>query len=122
MLFRSRFFIDSHQKKFIISNDEHDFPLVFCPEEKIQDLLIFLGDLDKTFKKFGIGIDRISFEYGGGWRIKLENHQIVRISEEIDTNLYKKLTILFDYMFENNLNPSIIDMRNRSGAALTYAK
>ena len=74
--------------------------------------------INKASKK----IILISFEYGVGWMITTDRHQKIRFSEKFSGNQISDFEILYTYLLENEKNPSIIDMRNKSGAALRYDK
>ena len=54
--------------------------------------------------------------------ITTDRYQKIRFSEKFSENKISDFEILYTYLLENNKNPSIIDMRNKSGAALTYDK
>ena len=78
--------------------------------------------IDITVNKAARKITSISFEYGVGWLITTDRYQKIRFSEKLSENKISDFEILYTYLLENNKNPSIIDMRNKSGAALRYDK
>ena len=81
------------------------------------------GSSDKKLIDFAQKeITLISFEYGVGWLITTDGYQKIRFSEKLSENKISDFEILYTYLLENNKNPSIIDMRNKSGAALRYDK
>ena len=47
---------------------------------------------------------------------------LAQYSEKLSENKISDFEILYTYLLKNNKNPSIIDMRNKSGAALRYDK
>jgi hypothetical protein len=44
------------------------------------------------------------------------------LGDDLSNDTYQKLSLTLKYMFENNLTPSIIDLRYKAGAALNYGK
>ena len=116
------FFINEDGKKFLIDKSVK-LPNIDCDESKLNDGLILLRLLRPVINKASKRITLISFEYGEGWLITLEDsYQKIRFSEKFTGDKISDFEILYTYLLENNKNPSIIDMRNKSGAALRYDK
>ena len=115
------FFINKDGKKFLIDKSA-TLPNIDCDESKLNDGITLLRLLSPLINKASKEITLISFEYGVGWLITTDRYQIIRFSEKFSENKISDFEILYTYLLENNKNPSIIDMRNKSGAALRYDK
>lgn len=115
------FFINKDGKKFLI-DESATLPNIDCDESKLNDGITLLSLLSPLINKASKEISLISFEYGVGWSITTDGYQKIRFSEKLSENKISDFEILYTYLLENNKNPSIIDMRNKSGAALRYDK
>ena len=115
------FFINKDGKKFLI-DESATLPNIDCDESKLNDGITLLSLLSPLINKASKEISLISFEYGVGWLITIDGYQKIRFSEKLSENKISDFEILYTYLLENNKNPSIIDMRNKSGAALRYDK
>ena len=115
------FFINEYGKKFLI-DESATLPNIDCDESKLNDGITLLRLLSPLINKASKEISLISFEYGVGWSITTDGYQKIRFSEKLSENKISDFEILYTYLLENNKNPSIIDMRNKSGAALRYDK
>ena len=115
------FFINKDGKKFLI-DESATLPNIDCDESKLNDGITLLRLLSPLINKASKEISLISFEYGVGWLITIDGYQKIRFSEKLSENKISDFEILYTYLLENNKNPSIIDMRNKSGAALRYDK
>ena len=115
------FFINEDGKKFLIDKSAI-LPNIVCDESKLNDGITLLRLLSPLINKAARKITSISFEYGVGWLITTDRYQKIRFSEKFSENEISDFEILYIYLLENNKNPSIIDMRNKSGAALRYDK
>ena len=115
------FFINKDGKKFLIDKSAI-LPNIDCDESKLNDGITLLRLLSPLINKASKEISLISFEYGVGWLITTDGYQKIRFSEKLSENKISDFEILYTYLLENNKNPSIIDMRNKSGAALRYDK
>ena len=115
------FFINKDGKKFLIDKNAI-LPNIVCDESKLNDGIKLLRLLSPLINKAAKEITLISFEYGVGWLITTDRYQKIRFSEKFSENEISDFEILYTYLLENNKNPSIIDMRNKSGAALRYDK
>ncbi len=115
------FFINKDGKKFLI-DESATLPNIDCDESKLNDGITLLSLLSPLINKASKEISLISFEYGVGWLITTDGYQKIRFSEKLSENKISDFEILYTYLLENNKNPSIIDMRNKSGAALRYDK
>ena len=115
------FFINEGGKKFLIDKSAI-LPNIDCDENKLNDGITLLRLLSPVINKASKKIILISFEYGVGWMITTDRHQKIRFSEKFSGNQISDFEILYTYLLENEKNPSIIDMRNKSGAALRYDK
>ena len=115
------FFINKDGKKFLI-DESATLPNIDCDESKLNDGITLLRLLSPLINKASKEISLISFEYGVGWLITTDGYQKIRFSEKLSENKISDFEILYTYLLENNKNPSIIDMRNKSGAALRYDK
>ena len=115
------FFINEDGKKFLI-DESATLPNIDCDESKLNDGITLLRLLSPLINKASKEISLISFEYGVGWLITTDGYQKIRFSEKLSESKISDFEILYTYLLENNKNPSIIDMRNKSGAALRYDK
>jgi len=66
-------------------------------------------------------IKKVHYNSAGGWYLLTQNLRI-NFGDDLSDESYKKLLYTLKYMFENNLTPSIIDLRYKAGAALNYGK
>ena len=89
-------------------------------ENKIDELINLFIFLDDEIQKNQILISEINYDFGSGWEITLNNKQKIIFARNMSNQSMERFQILMRYLYANSLNPSIIDMRNKSGAALKY--
>jgi hypothetical protein len=73
-------------------------------------------------RDYNFEIVLVNFQTSEGWYLLTKNNLRINIGSEFSSEVYKKLSLTLKYMFENNLTPSIIDLRYKDGAALNYGK
>ena len=71
---------------------------------------------------FNLTLKSANFEPVMGWYFITNNLLRINLGDDLSDDAYQKLSLTFKYMFENNLTPSIIDLRYKAGAALNYGK
>jgi cell division septal protein FtsQ len=74
------------------------------------------------FNDLSLTIRSVSFQPSVGWYLITTDALRVNLGDDLSNDTYQKLSLTLKYMFENNLTPSIIDLRYKAGAALNYGK
>ena len=88
--------------------------LVFWIKVEKQYITLF-NDLSLTIRSVG-------FQPAVGWYLITSDALRINLGNDLSSNTYQKLSLTLKYLFENNLTPSIIDLRYKAGAALNYGK
>jgi len=73
-------------------------------------------------KRFNqLSIKRIIYTYVAGWEIHTNSFKI-KIGKNITDQKLESLEDTLNYLYENRKIPSMIDLRNKDGVALSYGK
>ena len=114
------FFLAKNKNIFPVDSTSNSLPRFSVPENKIDELINLFIFLDDEIQKNQILISEINYDFGSGWEITLNNKQKIIFARDMSSQSMERFQILMRYLYANSLNPSIIDMRNKSGAALKY--
>ncbi len=91
------------------------------PIESLYSWIEAEDEVTLALDQFNLVIEEVNFNPAGGWHLVTKNLRI-NLGDDLSTQTYQKLSLTLKYMFENNLTPSIIDLRYKAGAALNYGK
>ena len=116
----NEFFLAKNKNIFPVDSTSNSLPRFRVPESKIDELINLFLFIDDKVQKKQIFISEINYDFGSGWEIILNNKQKIIFARNMSTQSMERFQILMRYLYANTLNPSIIDMRNKSGAALKY--
>jgi cell division septal protein FtsQ len=75
-------------------------------------------ELNKSIK---FKVDSINYSYVNGWDVQTDS-TLIRFGKNISDMRLKNFHNTVNYLYENRKIPSIIDMRYKDGAALSYGK
>tara|TARA_Y100000766_G_scaffold23727_1_gene16470 strand:+ start:2278 stop:2913 length:636 start_codon:yes stop_codon:yes gene_type:complete len=121
-IWQKKFYLDANLTKFLYSGEYPDLLHLDIPIELVDKWLQFEDELFSLVKVYNLTLLSVSFSKAEGWYFYTKNNIRINIGSQLTTNLHKKLSLTLKYIFENNLTPSIIDLRYRDGAALNYGK
>ena len=116
----NEFFLSKNKNIFPVDSTSNSLPRFSVPENKIDELINLFIFLEDEIQKNQILISEINYDFGSGWEITLNNKQKIIFARNMSNQSMERFQILMRYLYANSLNPSIIDMRNKSGAALKY--
>jgi len=121
-VWKDKFYLDQKLSKFTYDGGYIDLIRLNMPLEYLaawvnieMQYLTLLNDFNLTLKS-------ANFEPVMGWYLITNNSLRINLGDDLSDDAYQKLSLTFKYMFENNLTPSIIDLRYKAGAALNYGK
>src|SRR5210317_391413 len=119
-ILNNNYFIDQNLKKFRFDETQLDLILVEGP---INDLRLPMNIINFfEIKRFNqLSIKRIIYTYVAGWEIHTNSFKI-KIGKNITDQKLKSLEDTLNYLYENRKIPSMIDLRNKDGVALSYGK
>jgi len=119
-ILNNNYFIDQNLKKFRFDETQLDLILVEGP---INDLRLPMSIINffeiKAFNQ--LIIKRIIYTYVAGWEVHTNSFKI-KIGKNITDQKLKSLEDTLNYLYENRKIPSMIDLRNKDGVALSYGK
>ena len=119
-ILNNNYFIDQNLKKFRFDETQLDLILVEGP---INDLRLPMNIINffeiKAFNQ--LIIKRIIYTYVAGWEVHTNSFKI-KIGKNITDQKLKSLEDTLNYLYENRKIPSMIDLRNKDGVALSYGK
>ena len=121
-VWKDKFYLDQKLSKFTYDGGYLELIRLNMPLEYLAawvnietQYLTLLDDFNHTLKSS-------NFEPVIGWYFITNNSLRINLGDDLSDDTYQKLSLTFKYMFENNLTPSIIDLRYKAGAALNYGK
>jgi len=121
-VWKDKFYLDQNLSKFTYDGGYLELIRLNIPLENLavwvnieMQYLTLLDDFNLTLKS-------ANFEPVMGWYFITNNSLRINLGDDLSDDTYQKLSLTFKYMFENNLTPSIIDLRYKAGAALNYGK
>lgn len=116
----NEFFLAKNKNIFPVDSISNSLPRFRVPENKTDELINLFLFIDDKVQKNQTLISEINYDFGSGWEIILNNGQKIIFARNLTSQSMERFQILMRYLYANRLNPSIIDMRNKSGAALKY--
>ena len=115
------YYLDKNLNIFSSSGKTIDIPSIFAPYDKLADWVFWHASFEIILEDHGLKLKEIRFIYGAGWEIETDG-LVIKIGSTINQDVYEKYQEALNYVFRKNLNPSIMDLRNLNGIALSYAK
>jgi cell division septal protein FtsQ len=92
------------------------------PIEFVHEWLEFEEEIYALTTTYNYKITSISYSDAEGWRFTTKSNLQIKLGSNLSSQSLEKISSTLKYIFENNLTPSIIDLRYRDGAALNYGK
>ena len=121
-IWREKFYLDNNLSKFLYSAEHSELLHLYMPIELVAEWIKVEKQIYEVVEAFHLAISSVSYTKAEGWYFYTKNNIRINMGSQLTTNLHKKLSLTLKYIFENNLTPSIIDLRYRDGAALNYGK
>ena len=121
-IWREKFYLDNNLSKFLYSAEHSELLHLYMPIELVTEWIKVEKQIYEVVEAFNLAISSVSYTKAEGWYFYTKNNIRINMGSQLTTNLHKKLSLTLKYIFENNLTPSIIDLRYRDGAALNYGK
>ena len=119
-ILNNNYFIDTNLKKFRFDETQLDLILVEGPIIDLKEPMNIINFFEiKRFNR--LSIKRIIYTYVAGWEIHTNSFKI-KIGKNITDQKLKSLEDTLNYLYENRKIPSMIDLRNKDGVALSYGK
>ena len=119
-ILNNNYFIDKNLKKFRFDETQLDLILVEGPIIDLKEPMNIINFFE--IKKFNqLSIKRIIYTYVAGWEIHTNSFKI-KIGKNITDQKLESLEDTLNYLYENRKIPSMIDLRNKDGVALSYGK
>ncbi len=106
-----RFGFDKSKKKLIMVHGDID---------DLNDILLLINNMELN-KSIKFKVVSINYSYVNGWDVQTDS-TLIRFGKNISDNRLKNFHDTVNYLYENRKIPSIIDMRYKDGAALSYGK
>ncbi|MDP5038086.1 MAG: hypothetical protein NWQ36_03230 [SAR86 cluster bacterium] len=120
-VWRKKFYMDHKLSKFLYDGQHSHLIHLDMPIESLYSWIEAEDEVTLALDQFDLVIEEVNFNPAGGWHLITKNLRI-NLGDDLSTQTYQKLSLTLKYMFENNLTPSIIDLRYKAGAALNYGK
>jgi len=121
-VWKDKFYIDSQVSTFAYDGGHPDLMRLNMPLEYLTLWIKAENQFIALFNKFSLTIRSVSFQPAVGWSLIISDALRINLGDDLSNDAYQKLSLTLKYMFENNLTPSIIDLRYKAGAALNYGK
>ena len=119
-ILNNNYFIDKNLKKFRFDETQLELILVEGPIIDLNEPMNIINFFE--IKRFNqLSIKRIIYTYVAGWEIHTNSFKI-KIGKNITDQKLKSLEDTLNYLYENRKIPSMIDLRNKDGVALSYGK
>jgi len=119
-ILNNNYFIDKNLKKFRFDETQLDLILVEGPIIDLKEPMNIINFFE--IKRFNqLSIKRIIYTYVAGWEIHTNSFKI-KIGKNITDQKLESLEDTLNYLYENRKIPSMIDLRNKDGVALSYGK
>ena len=120
-VWRKKFYMDHKLSKFLYDGQHSHLIHLDMPIESLYSWIEAEDEVTLALDQFDLVIEEVNFNPAGGWHLITKNLRI-NLGDDLSTQTYQKLSLTLKYMFENNLTPSIIDLRYKAGAAINYGK
>jgi hypothetical protein len=121
-VWKDKFYIDSQVSTFAYDGGHPELMRLNMPLEYLTLWIKVETQFITLLNDFSLTIRSVSFQPAIGWYLITSDALRVNLGDELSSDTYEKLSLTLKYMFENNLTPSIIDLRYKAGAALNYGK
>ena len=120
-VWKKKFYLDRKLSKFLYDGYYLNLIHLDMPIEHLSSWVEAENQVMLVLDQFDLVIEEVNFNPAGGWHLMTKNLRI-NLGDDLSAQSHQKLLITLKYMFENNLTPSIIDLRYKAGAALNYGK
>ena len=121
-VWKDKFYLDQQLSKFNYDGGHLELIRLNMPVEYLTAWINIETQFLSLLDDFNLTIKSANYEPVIGWYFITNNSLRINLGENLSDDTYQKLSLTFKYMFENNLTPSIIDLRYKAGAALSYGK
>jgi hypothetical protein len=121
-IWKEKFYIDSQVSIFAYDGGHPDLIRLNMPLEYLTFWIEAENQFINLCNNFSLNIQSVSFQPAIGWYLTTDNALRINLGDDLSNDTHQKLSLTLKYMFENNLTPSIIDLRYKAGAALNYGK
>jgi len=121
-VWKDKFYLDQKLSKFSYDGGYLDLIRLNMPLEYLAAWVNIEMQYLTLLHDFNLTLKSANFEPVMGWYLITNNSLRINLGDDLSDDAYQKLSLTFKYMFENNLTPSIIDLRYKAGAALNYGK
>jgi len=120
-IWREKFYLDHKLSQFLYDGLHFNLIHLDMPIKELDTWVEAENQVTLVLDQFKLTIKRVYYDPAGGWYLLTQNLRI-NFGDDLSDESYKKLLYTLKYMFENNLTPSIIDLRYKAGAALNYGE
>ena len=121
-IWNENFYLDASLTKFLYFGEHPDLLDLDMPIEFVDEWLEFEEEIYALATTYNYKITSICYSDAEGWRFTTKSNLQIKLGSNLSSKLLEKISSTLKYIFENNLTPSIIDLRYRDGAALNYGK
>ena len=121
-IWQKNFYLDAKLSKFLYFGEYPDLLNLDMPIEFVDKWLEVEKEIYALTTAYNLKISSISYSAPEGWHFKTKSNLQIKLGSDLSSEVQKKLALTLKYIFENNLTPSIIDLRYKDGAALNYGK
>ena len=121
-IWKENFYLDASLTKFLYFDEYPDLLHLDMPIEIVDEWLEFEQEIFALTTAYNYKISSISYSDAEGWRFTTKSNLQIKLGSDLSSEVQQKLALTLKYIFENNLTPSIIDLRYKDGAALNYGK
>ena len=121
-IWKENFYLDASLTKFLYFGEYPDLLHLDMPIEFVNEWLEFEDEIYALTATYNYKITSISYSEVEGWRFTTKSNLQIKLGSDLSSKVLEKISLTLKYIFENNLTPSIIDLRYRDGAALNYGK
>ena len=121
-IWQENFYLDAKLNKFLYFGEFPDLLHLNMPIEFVDEWLEVEAEIYELTAAHNLNISSISYAEAEGWHLKTKSNLQIKLGSNLSSQSLEKISSTLKYIFENNLTPSIIDLRYRDGAALNYGK
>jgi hypothetical protein len=121
-IWNDKFYLDNELSKFLYDGGHPELIKLFMPIEYTKKWNNTEEKFLILFESSNFNIKSINFNPAEGRFIFMNNNLRINLGDQLSSDIYQRLSLTLKYLLENNLTPSIIDLRYKDGAALNYGK
>ena len=121
-IWKKQFYLDKELSKFLYDGGSDELIHLEMPIEHVKTWVNAQDRFQRLLQNSNIHILSVNYTVAEGWYLITNKNLRINIGDELSEEVYEKLSLTLKYMFENNLTPSIMDLRYKDGAALNYGK